>query len=77
MFFALNIKIGLLKIRNVLFGVMRLLLFLVIVKELYGCGGVAKRLMNRSVFDKDRKDILNLYFRVISVGIKKVSIIFR
>jgi hypothetical protein len=55
----------------------RFLLFLIIVKELYNYKRAILKFINESIFNINRRDILNLYFKAILIKIKRVLIIFR
>jgi hypothetical protein len=57
--------------------VTRLLLFSVNAEELYGYKDILIKSTNGSIFDVDRRDFPNLYFKAVLVKIKKVFIIFR
>ena len=75
MSFVLNIKIGLLRIGNALFGVMRPLLSLVNTEGLYAYGdGLTKHTIEQ-LFEIDGRDSQNSCSGVVLVGIEKVLVI--
>jgi hypothetical protein len=75
--FVLNIKNGLLTIKNALFKVTRPLLFSASVKAPYAYREILIKYTKESIFNNDERAAPNLYFKAVLVKIKRVLIIFK
>jgi hypothetical protein len=75
--FILNIKNGLLRIKNALFRVIKPLLFLASAEMLYDYSKTVERLITKPVFKINRKASLNLCSRVVLAEIKRDFVISR